>query len=325
MSHLTASKLIEVASGCFVLRYPEWDVSIGVVAGSGGVLVVDTRASVAQGRRLADDVRRLSPLVPVRWVVNTHQHFDHTFGNAAFDGATIHAHENAAAGLVAAGDRIKDGIRVDPSLDPAHPAITAEVLDEVLVTGYRLPDETFSSTAVIDLGDRYVELAYPGRGHTDGDVVVCVPDADVVFGGDLIEQSADPAYGSDCFPLDWAGSLDLMIGMLTPRTVVVPGHGDPVDKEFVQDQRADVSDVGELIRSLYAQGVAESAALRAGAEGSSGAGPGPTGWPYPPSQLSHAVSRGYAALAAAAGSSGDPLTGRAPAGLPLGGTAIPLA
>jgi len=325
MSELSASSLIEVAAGCFALRYPEWDVSIGVVVGSVGVLVVDTRASDAQGRRLADDVRRLAPHVPVRWVVNTHQHFDHTFGNAAFEGATIHAHENAAAGLVAAGDRIKDLIRADPAVDPDHPAITAEVLGEVLATTYRLVDTTFSSAAVVDLGDRYVELAYPGRGHTDGDLVVRVPDADVVFGGDLVEQSADPSYGSDCFPLEWAGSLDLMIGMLTPRTVVVPGHGTPVDREFVQDQRADISDVGELIRSLYTQGVPQAAALRAGGDGSSAAGLGPTGWPYPAPQLSYAVSRGYAQLAAVAERSGDPLAGRTPARLPLGGTGIPLA
>jgi len=326
MSELTASDLLEVASRCFVLRYPEWDVSVGVVVGSDGVLVVDTRASEVQGRRLADDVRRVAPGVPIRWVVNTHQHFDHTFGNLAFENATIHAHENAAAGLVAAGDRIKDLIRADPAVDPDHPAITAEVLDKVLTTRYRLVDETFSSTAVIDLGDRYVELAYPGRGHTDGDLVVCVPDADVVFGGDLVEQSADPSYGGDCFPLEWAGSLDLMIGMLTPQTVVVPGHGTPVDRDFVQDQRADVSDVGELIRSLYAQGVPQEEALRAGeGPGPSLPGSGPSSWPYPAAQLAQALRRGYAQLAALAEQSGDPLAGRAPARLPLGGTGLPLA
>nr|MBA3232720.1 MBL fold metallo-hydrolase [Propionibacteriales bacterium] len=182
MSRLNASDLLEVAAGCFVLRYNEWDVTIGVVVGADGVLVIDTRASQRQGQRLVDDVRRVASGTGIRWVVNTHQHFDHTFGNLAFSGATIHAHENAAAGLVSAGDRIKDMIRADPSLDPDSPAITEEVLAEVVETSYRLPDETFSSTAVIDLGDRYVELAYPGRGHTDGDLVLSVPDVDVVFG-----------------------------------------------------------------------------------------------------------------------------------------------
>ncbi len=318
MSDLTATDLLEVAPRCFVLRYPEWDVSIGVVVGSDGVLVVDTRASSAQGQRLADDVRRVAPGASVRWVVNTHQHFDHTFGNIAFEGARVHAHENAAVGLVSAGDRIKTMIRADPSLDPAYPAITAEVLHEVLATEYRLPDQTFSSAAVIDLGDTYVELAYPGRGHTDGDLVLRVPDADVVFGGDLIEQSAPPSFGTDCYPLEWPGSLDLMIGMLTDASVVVPGHGTPVTRAFVQDQRADVSDVAQLISSLYAQGVPEADALRVGTEES-------TGWPFPSGGLAEAVRRGYAQLAADAARLGDPLAGRSPARPPAGNPGLPLA
>ncbi len=290
MRGLHASDLLEVAADCFALRYPEWDVTIGVVVGTAGALVVDTRASAAQGQRLADDVRRIAPDRDIRWVVNTHQHFDHTFGNLAFPGAAIHAHENAAAGLVAAGDRIKDSIRADPSVDPDYPAITESVLTDVLQTPYRLPDETFSSAAVIDLGDRYVELAHPGRGHTDGDLVLRVPDVDVVFGGDLIEQSVDPSYGPDCFPLEWPGALDLMIGMMTDATVAVPGHGGCVDRAFVQDQRADISDISELIRSLYGQGVARHDALQVGGES-------PGGWAYPPEQLGNAVARAYEHLA----------------------------
>jgi glyoxylase-like metal-dependent hydrolase (beta-lactamase superfamily II) len=277
---------VEVADRVFAGRYPQWDTTIGVVHGSDGLLVIDTRASYLHGTELRDDVRRLAPGVAIRWVVNTHEHFDHVMGNLAFEGATIHAHENAAAAMVTSGDWIKEQIRADPSLDPDHPAITAEVLQAVLDTEYRLPDETFSSVSAVDLGDRIVELAYPGRGHTAGDIAIRVPDTDVVFAGDLIEQSAPPSFGRDCFPLEWPGTLDLVIGMLTPGSVVVPGHGAPVDRTFVQDQRADVSDIAELIRSLYAQGVAESEALAAGGDR----------WPWDPKRLTNAVSRGYAHL-----------------------------
>ncbi|CAA9371565.1 MAG: Fumarylacetoacetase [uncultured Nocardioidaceae bacterium] len=313
MADLTATELLDVAAGCFVLRYPEWDVSSGVVVGADGVLVVDTRGSLGQGRRLADDVRRVAPGRPVLWVVNTHQHFDHTFGNAAFGTAVVHAHENTAAGMAAAGDRTKEQLRTDASPDETDPVITAEVVDEVLETPYRLPDVTFSSATVIDLGDRYVELVHPGRGHTDGDLVLRVPDADVVFAGDLVEQSAPPAYGPDCFPLEWASSLDLVVGMLTDNTVVVPGHGAPVDRQFVQDQRADVSDVGELIRSAYGQGMPEAEVL----DGSSG-------WPFPTERLVDAVRRGYSRLAADAVAAGDPTTGRYPAKPPIGTPGLPL-
>ncbi len=296
----------EVADRVFVGRYPQWDTTIGVVQGSDGLLVVDTRAAYPHGVELREDVCRLAPDLPIRWVVNTHEHFDHVLGNLAFEGARIHAHENAAAGMVDACDRIKAAIRADPSEDPDYPWYTADLLRDVLETDYRLPDETFASVAAIDLGDRIVELAYPGRGHTSGDIAIRVADADVVFAGDLIEQSAPPSFGGDCFPLDWPATLDLVIGMLTPGSVVVPGHGTVVDKEFVQDQRADVSDIAELIRSLYGQGVPESEALAAGGKD----------WPWEASRLTEAVARGYGHLAAesaAALASGKPDPHRAPA------------
>ncbi len=288
MTYESGGGFVEVAAGVFAGRYPQWDTTIGVVHGSDGLLVVDTRAAYLHGVELRDDVRRLAPDLPIRWVVNTHEHFDHAMGNLAFEGATIYAHENAASGMVAAGDRIKDAIRADPSLDPDEPWYTAELMQALLETEYRLPDKTFSSVAAIDLGDRFVELAYPGRGHTDGDIVIRVPDVDVVFAGDLIEQSAPPAFGGDCFPLEWPGTLDLVIGMLSAESVVVPGHGIPVERTFVQDQRADVSDIAELIRSLYGQGVPEADALSAGGDG----------WPWKASRLVDAVARGYAQLAA---------------------------
>ncbi len=312
-SYAAGGGFTEVAERVFVGRYPQWDTTIGLVVASGGVLVIDTRASNVHGAELRDDVQRLAPHAEIRWVVNTHQHFDHALGNVAFEGATIHAHENAAAEMVSAGERVKDRIRADPSVDPDYPAITSEVLDAVVASEYRLPDVTFSSVSTIDLGDRYVELAHPGRGHTNGDLVLRVGDVDVVFGGDLIEQSADPAFGADCFPLEWGGSLDLMIGMLTEKSVVVPGHGTPVDKTFVQNQRADIADVGQVIYSLFSQGVSRDDALEAG--GSS--------WPYPAQQLRYALSRGYDQLAADAEAAGSRLAGQ-PAQPPAGSASLPL-
>ena len=73
----------------------------------------------------------------------------------------------------------------------------------------------------LDLGDRAVELIHPGRGHTAGDLVVRVPDADVVLGGDLVEESDPPFIGDDSWPLEWPMTLDLVMGLMTDATVVV--------------------------------------------------------------------------------------------------------
>jgi glyoxylase-like metal-dependent hydrolase (beta-lactamase superfamily II) len=264
----------EVADGCFVRRHESFDVSCGVVVGGEGLLVVDTRASLAQGRELAEAVRQLSRL-PIRAVVDTHVHFDHTFGNGAFPGTPIVAHESVPVALPADSRRIKAAYTADEA-DPLR--------DEVLATEVVAPTETFSSVWALDLGERLIEVVHLGRGHTDGDVVVRVPDADAVYAGDLVESSAPPAFGADSFPLEWPATLDLVVGLLTPATAVVPGHGPTVDRDFVQSQRGDIVDVAEQIRELAAAGVPADDALDRGR------------WPFHTDVLRDAVSRGYAAL-----------------------------
>jgi glyoxylase-like metal-dependent hydrolase (beta-lactamase superfamily II) len=273
---------VEVGDRCWVARYEYLDVNVGVVAGERGLLVVDTHLSEADARTVLADLRRLDRGDVVA-VVNTHEHFDHTFGNAVFadeyDGVTIHAHEVAATRLVGAGERAKRLYEDDPG-DPHGP--------DVIASRIVVPDHTFSSVAVIDLGDRVVEVLHPGRGHTGGDSVVRVGDADVMFAGDLVEESAlrngVPGFGEDCYPMEWPASLDLMVGMLGERTVVVPGHGNPVARDFVQEQRASIGVVAETIRDLASRGVPLADALDA------------TEWPYPREELRHAVTRGYEQL-----------------------------
>jgi glyoxylase-like metal-dependent hydrolase (beta-lactamase superfamily II) len=105
-----------------------------------------------------------------------------------------------------------------------------------------------------------------------------------VFGGDLVESSAPPSYGADSFPLEWPATLDIVVGLLSPSTVVVPGHGPVVDRDFVQGQRGEIVDVAEQIRELVASTVPVDDALARGR------------WPYDADRLGAAVRRGYAAL-----------------------------
>jgi glyoxylase-like metal-dependent hydrolase (beta-lactamase superfamily II) len=276
---------VEVAAGCFIARYLAWDTTVGAVVGSDGVLVVDTRATAAHGREIRDHVARIAPGAPIRWVVDTHEHFDHVLGNSAFDGASVIAHEVAAQQLADAVEHVRRLIRADPAVDTSAPGITAEVYDGVLTSPVRLPDVTFSSVRAVDLGDRQVELFHPGRGHTAGDLIARVPDSDVVFAGDLVEESGPPSFGSDSYPMDWTATLDTVVGVLTDQTVVVPGHGAAVGREFVEDQREAVSRAAELIRSLYAAGTALDDAVAEASER----------WPFEGSPAD-ALARGYAQL-----------------------------
>ncbi|MEZ0578953.1 MBL fold metallo-hydrolase [Nocardioides sp. MH1] len=264
----------EIADRVWVAHYEFIDLNIGLVGGSRGLAVVDTYASGPLARDVIDDIRALGAGDVVA-VVNTHEHFDHTFGNGTFrqeyGDLPIHATEEAAARTVASGEAWK--AKSEQYDDPRVPDIRAT---EIVPA-----DRTFSSASVLDLGDRAVELVHPGRGHTGGDLVVRVPEADVVLAGDLVEQSGPPAYGADSFPLDWPLTLDLVTNLMTPATVVVPGHGAVVDREFVFDQRADIGVVAETIRDLAGRGVPVAEALAA-AE-----------WPFPSERLADAVRRGY--------------------------------
>lgn len=273
---------IEVADRCWVARYDFLDVNVGVVAGDRGLLLIDTHASEVEARKVLDQVRRLGRGDVVA-VVNTHDHFDHTFGNAVFadeyDGVELIAHEAAASALPASAAAIQDRARANDSDE-----IYADVASARIV----VPPQTFSSARVVDLGDRLVELIHPGRGHTAGDAIIRVPDVDVTFAGDLVEESAlrngVPGFGEDCYPLEWPATLDLVISMLTDRSVVVPGHGLPVDREFVEEQRGSIGIVAETVRDLASRGV-KPADMAAATE-----------WPYPVEELAHAFTRGFAML-----------------------------
>ena len=271
----------EIAHDVWVARYEWFDVNVSLIRGSAGLLVVDTHASAEAAREVLEDVRSLGAGEVVA-VVNTHEHFDHTFGNGAFRAAygaiPVHAHEVAAESTVAAGERIK-ALYDDP--DNVGDPHRGEVQETEIVPA----DTTFSSAVALDLGNRLVELVHPGRGHTGGDLVVRVPDADVLLAGDLVEESqlrqGVPGFGADCFPMEWPLTLDIVLGLLTSGSVVVPGHGAPVDRDFVETQRNEIGIVGETIRDLSTRGVPVAEALAA-AE-----------WPYPREYLADAVRRGY--------------------------------
>jgi glyoxylase-like metal-dependent hydrolase (beta-lactamase superfamily II) len=247
--------LVEVADRVWFIRRGPLDVVSTVVGGASGLLVVDAGDSEAAGRDLRAAVRRLGRGVPVA-VVGSHAHPAHVLGNAAFGsaGVPVLLHESAAAEL---------------------PGQYAEV-------------RTLSSVTALDLGDRVVEVVHPGRGHTAGDLVVRVPDADLLVVGDLVDGRGTPSYGPDCWPLEWPGSLDLVLQLLGESGAAVAGHGAPLQRAAVEQQRDGTATVAEAVRELAGRGVPADEALAQGAADGS--------WPWPPERLTDAVRRGYAQL-----------------------------
>ena len=171
---------------------------------------------------------------PLVGAVVTHWHYDHAFGLAAFDDLATIGHESLPdrfGSPEAAAEAARLGLDPSELADPKRIIVVA---------------------TAVDLGGRRVEIAHLGRGHTDGDLVVVVADADLVFAGDLIESAGPPSFGPDSVPNEWAGTLDGLIGLMTAKSVAVPGHGEPVGREFVFEQRGRIAmQAAELTGSAH--------------------------------------------------------------------------
>lgn len=99
-----------------------------------------------------------------------------------------------------------------------------------------------------------MDLRYLGLGHTDNDVVVIVPDADVIFAGDLLENGGPPYFGNG-YPIDWPATAEALLALTREPTVVVPGHGDVAGQGFVKTSLASFREVSDLARRVHTDGL----------------------------------------------------------------------
>jgi glyoxylase-like metal-dependent hydrolase (beta-lactamase superfamily II) len=228
----------ELADGVFTRRYRFYEQQIGVIVGSDGVALIDTRSTHKQADEIRRDLGSLTNL-PVSTVINTHGHYDHAFGNNVFRPATIWGHVRCASMLTVSGERQRATLVKDA------PFLAADAAEVVIDP----PDMVFETEATLDIGGRRVDLRYLGRAHTDNDIVVHVPDADLIFAGDLVEESAPPFFG-DGYPIDWPVTVGRILDM-TPVTIV-PGHGAVGDRAFLDSQLDHLRGIADLGRRVHA-------------------------------------------------------------------------
>lgn len=263
----------QVADGVHVWRYPVLDVNVTAVSGGDATLVVDTLSTPAQAHRLRHALAELEPRRLV--LVNTHAHFDHCFGNATLAGADteIWAHDATRRRLAE-----RPG-RVVAEAAARHAGDDPELADLATVT-LLAPNRTVHEHAVLDLGGRRVQLRYAGRGHSDGDLAVRVPDAGVLVLGDLLEVDAPPQFG-DAYPVSWPATLGRLLDDATGP--VVPGHGGVVDVGYARRQRDELAELADRIAAGHAAGAPVERVAAAG--------------PFDLPTRREAVARGYAELA----------------------------
>ena len=205
----------------------------GFVIGDDGVLVVDSFFNLDAARALVGEIHRLTPK-PIRYVVNTHYHLDHTGGDQALRdaGAIIIAHKN-----------VRCWVRTN-NVNLFGDHITPEIREQIAAVP--LPDLVTDKDLTVWLGSRKV-VVRTVLGHTGGDLTIFVPDAKVLFTGDMLWRKVPPNL-IDGSVKEWtATDADFLAMPDAAHVTYVPGHGDVADAKDVRDFRQYLLDLRRLV------------------------------------------------------------------------------
>jgi len=209
----------------------------GIVIGKDGVLVIDTLISAKEADRFIADIRKVTDK-PIKYVVDTHYHLDHAFGNSEFAklGATIISNENDRNNLIKEGEStLKDA------------KVLGLTEEDMRGTRVCLPTLTFTDRMKIDLGGETVELIYVAPSHTSGSILVLVPGRKVLFTGDILFNDYYPYVGEGDLE-GWARCLDYIHTL--DVTAIVPGHGPLSTKKDAADMKDFLLAFDETARHL---------------------------------------------------------------------------
>ena len=220
--------------------------TIGVLIGPDGVFMVDTQFAPLSDK-IAAAIKQITPQ-PIKFIVNTHVHGDHTGGDENFGkmGATIISREELRFRL-------------------AHPAPQANGQPGVPTAAVGLPKQTYRERLTMHMNGEEVQLIAVPRAHTDGDTMVYFPGLDIIMTGDFFRSiqypNVDRNNGGSLQGL--IDGLGMVIGRAGPGTKIVPGHGPTVDRSAVVAHRDLVLAVRDRVAPLVAQGKSEDEVVAA--------------------------------------------------------------
>ena len=250
-----------------------------VIVNDDHVMVVDSSVSPAAARGLVEGIKTLTDK-PIKYVFNTHYHFDHAHGNQIFgDDVEIIGHEfvrsmlmtdvlaqrtnrSFTAGIPAQVEALR--ARVAGTTDAAErQRLEAQLVIQeahglaIQETRPTPPNVTYRDSLTLVKGGREVQLHFPGRGHTGGDSLVFLPEERIVFTGDFFVGSPGSGglpYMGDGYVEEWPASLDRLRAL--DFDVMVPGHGAPFrEREQIDHLQAYLRDFHTQVAALHAQGV----------------------------------------------------------------------
>jgi glyoxylase-like metal-dependent hydrolase (beta-lactamase superfamily II) len=248
----TAEKKItfaEIGPGLYAFT-AEGDPNTGVIVGDDGVIVVDAQATPVMAKQVVEHIRRVTDK-PIKYVVLSHYHAVRVLGASGFGAEQVIASAKCRAMIAERGQEDWDS-EFDrfPRLFRAAESIP----------GLTWPTMTFDDRMTLWLGKRRVDLMFMGRAHTAGDIVAHVPDANVVFSGDIVEYKS-ACYCGDAHFEDWPETLANLEGF--EAEALVPGRGDAlIGQEKVEEALELTADFLRDTWEPVKRGVARGASLK---------------------------------------------------------------
>ena len=261
-----APKTIEVAKGVYLfVSKPYGDVGLDgnsiAILSDEGVLVFDSNGTPASSAAVLAEIRKLTDK-PVKYIVNSHWHWDHWYGTEtytrAFPDVKVVAHEKTRAMMAGpALDFNRPGLEAQlpgyiaslekrAATDPAIQPLLEEdrfFLNQKKNVHLVLPTQTFDDKVVLRLGTREIHVLHVDRAVTPGDAFVYLPAEKIVITGDLLVNPV--SFALSCYPTGWLRTLERIDGL--DASIIVPGHGEPLhDKSLL---RAHMSVMRQLLKA----------------------------------------------------------------------------
>ena len=224
--------------------------SAGVIVGDRDVIVVDSLTNAAMTGGLLTGIRSVTDK-PIRFLINTHSHFDHVYTNHLFPEA-----------IVISTHRGREETRANHKVQGKHDALFARLFPDVDLTGgcYTPQDMSFSGSFTLYQGNREIRVLELGVGHSESDVVVHLPGEKIVFCGDIFMNGIPPLPGEGHVTQTIAhyGAIEAL-----EAEIYVAGHGDPGTLADVRAQRVQLESQFERARKCFERGMSYDEALQA--------------------------------------------------------------
>ena len=247
MTTTPGTEIVELETGVYGRLHPGLT-NAGIIVGDSGVLVIDSLRVPSFARDLIQDVRHITSK-PIQYVIDTHSHWDHTWGNEEFPEATIIGHENC----------YEEMVDVEWNRQWRDKAVAADDpwSEEARLVNITPPNLTFETSMRLFFGGREIILKYLGRAHTSGDIVIHLPEERLVFTGDIAQDGGVPYLG-DSYPDEWPETDDRLVELPVER--FVSGHGPVGNHEALTEARDFIHTLVDHLRIAIREGQDEATA-----------------------------------------------------------------